>query len=109
MKTNRAREGLLVVLCLLCVSCSHILLTPKQTVLWALNVYNAQYDLYLKQASKTDLTEDEKVVLRVKRDVLIDLEAALNIATADISAGIPPDDEVQDDIVYLVNRLLEGL
>ena len=99
----------LMLMLFMCVSCASVVLTPKQTVLWALNVYNAQYDLYLKQASKTDLTEDEKVVLRVKRDVLVDLEAALNIATADISAGIPPDDEVQDDIVYLVNRLLEGL
>lgn len=90
-------------------SCAHIVLTPKQTVLWAANVYNAQYDLYVKQAQRADLTEDEKEVMRMKKELLSDLEQAIQLAEAAVKAGIDPDTETQENLVYLINRLLEDL
>jgi len=108
MLTHKKISAAVLVLFLF-VGCAQLSLTPKQTILWALNVYNAQYDLYVEQAAKPDLTEDEKEILRVKKTVLVDLEHALNLATADIQAGVTVDDEVQEDIKYLVNRLLEAL
>ena len=108
MLTHKKISAAVLVLFLF-VGCAQLSLTPKQTILWALNVYEAQYDLYVAQTANPDLTEEEKKILRVKKTILVDLEHSLNLATADIAADVPIDDEVQEDIKYLVNRLLEAL
>jgi hypothetical protein len=108
MKNRNYALSLLAVLVLL-VGCAHIILTPKQTVLWGMNVYNAQYDLYIKQVAREDLTEDEKEVLRTKKDILLDMEESINVGLSSLAIGENPDEETLDDLTYLVNRLLEDL
>ena len=105
---RRKNVGLgLALLFLLSAACAHIALTPKQTVLWGINVYNSQYDLYMKQAEREDLTEDEKEVLRLKKYILEDLYSVIIVCEAAINAGTTPPEEVQDDLIYLINRLVE--
>ena len=87
--------------------CAHIALTPKQTVLWGTNVYIAQYKLYLQQAAREDLTEDQKEVLRVKKDILTDMEAIIKVCNDAIDINEAPPEDMTEDLYYLINRLLE--
>jgi hypothetical protein len=88
-------------------ACTHLTLTPKQTVLWGVQVYNAQYDSYLKQAERDDLSEDEKDMLRLKKDILDDLHEVISLARTSMDLGNTPSDELRDDLIYLINRLVE--
>ena len=45
-------------------------MTPKQKATWMMGVYNAQYDDYKLKVSLPNLTNEEKSILRTKKDVL---------------------------------------
>lgn len=124
---KRKVASLFAFILLLC-SCSH--LTPAQQTLWAINVYRAQYDLYLdhvinpalpveEQAElrknpalikgnklNPNLSEEQKEVLRVKKDVLKELKPLVLMASDYSLTGKVPPKELQDQLTSLINRLL---
>jgi len=124
------RKRALLVFALLAVMCGCAGLTPAQKTLWALNVYQAQYDLYLDQVIAPDvtaeqrsifkenpslitgssinpnLTDDQRKVLRVKKQILIELKPLVLIAAEYQRTGQLPPSEVQAKLTELINRLV---
>jgi|MudIll2142460700_1097286.scaffolds.fasta_scaffold38865_7 hypothetical protein len=112
------------------VSCTH--LTPAQQTLWALNVYQAQYDEYLSMVINPalstdekaylkqnpaeitpnkinpDLTDEAKKMLRVKKEILIELKPLVIIAAEYHKSGKLPPDNLQATLTSLINRLLSA-
>lgn len=129
----RRRILTIIPLMLLIGSCVTTPLTPKQRVIWAANVYNAQYDLYLEQVLseeipyelrkslkenpslisqemvRTDLTEDQKDVLRVKKQILTELHPLLLMAASYADQGMVPPEELESNIIRLVNKLVSAI
>lgn len=113
----------------LSVGCS-VKLTPMQQTLWALNVYKAQYDLYLEQVINPDVTpeikaqlkkdpalikgkyinpdisDDQWEVLKVKQRILNELKPLVAMAANYHQAGELPPAEVQKQITDLINDLI---
>lgn len=129
-----SRPVYLLPLLALLASCSWIQsqqLSPERQLLWSLNVYNAQYQLYLDQVINPDLddaeknvlranpdlikgdklrpgiTEDEWKILRVKKDILVELKKVVLLTEEYHKTGTLPPAEVQREITNLINRLLE--
>lgn len=113
------------------MACSCAGLTPAQRTLWALDVYENQYNMYLDAAidpsltaSQRDvlkadpeligpgfinpnLTESQKEILRVKKQILIELKPLVIMAGDYQITGKLPPDEVQRKMTELINRLVE--
>lgn len=105
-------------------------LTPAQQTLWATNVYLAQYDLYLEQVINPALTEDAKAalkkdpalitgdllnpdlseeqlkVLKVKKEILVELKPLVVMAIQLQQKGELPPADVQKKLAELINRLV---
>lgn len=105
-------------------------MTPKQNAAWMNNVYSRQYDLYLDQILKSDISsaerlslkgnprmitqdmlrtnfsEDEAKMLKTKKDIFVTVYPLLASYNDFVrSDGIPPV-ELEYQIVSLINRLL---
>jgi hypothetical protein len=126
----KRRVSQLFILALLLYGCAH--LTPAQQTLWALNVYKAQYDeylymvinpalstdekAYLKQNPaeitpdkiNPDLTDEAKKMLRVKKEILIELKPIVILAAEYQQSGKLPPDNMQATLTNLINRLLNA-
>ena len=70
--------------------------------------YAAQYDDYVAMAARTDLTEDQKRVLRVKKTVLTNLEILLTYYSEAVKSGGNPSAQYKAEIQPLTIRLLLG-
>lgn len=126
---KRSRNiGLAFLLVALVSGCVH--LTPAQQTLWALNVYDAQYNEYLDmtinpsldaetkaylRANPADikgdyinpgLTDEAKKMLRVKKELLIQLKPIVLMAADYHKSGKLPPADVQKTLTDLINRLL---
>jgi len=123
------KASLCLLVALLFASCS-TKLTPQQQVLWALNVYNAQYDLYLDQVIdpgiveedrnmlkenpelitsdmiRPDLSEEQREILREKKKVLIELHPIILTILELRSSGGELNAATQDRLTLLINRLI---
>lgn len=106
-------------------------LTPSQRVLWGLNVYQAQYRMYLDQVIAPDLSEEQKAVLRkdpslitgkyinqnltedqkkilnIKKDILIELKPLVLMAAEYNETGQLPPEDIQNKLTRLINKLVE--
>ncbi len=45
-------------------------MSPREKATWMMALYNTKYEEYVAAAAKPDLVEDERKVLRVKKDAL---------------------------------------
>ena len=81
-------------------------MTPKELSTWANGIYNAQYDNYEILAARTDLTEDYKVMLRKKKEILTELWPYLKLYTGYVDSGAVPTAELEAKIIGLVDRLI---
>jgi len=117
-------------------SCSFLrenTLTPKQTLYWAMSVYNSEWDSYIRRTIKPeyvdallnrrasdplptilkgmireDVSDEEWEVLKVKKNILEDAFPLIQITDEALMAGGMPPEETQDDLIYLINRLVGG-
>ncbi len=129
---QRGRLYILAV-ALICAIAACATLTPEQKTLWALNVYQAQYELYLDQVLDPSLTEDKKAAikadlslvtpeminqnisesqrdaLRVKKQILIELKPLVLMVAEYTKTGTLPPDDVQRKLTELINRLVGAL
>lgn len=71
-----------------------------------LSIYNAQYDDYLIQAKRTDLTEEEKKILRQKKEIMTEVYPAINLYAGYADSGALPDSDLETLIVSKLNQLL---
>lgn len=130
MRRRSLKPGLLLLFMVTLVSCAH--LTPAQQTLWALNVYQAQYDEYLTmtinpsldsetkaylRANPADikgdylnpnLTDEAKKMLRVKKEILVELKPIVLLAADYQKNGQLPPDNLQATLTSLINRLLQA-
>jgi hypothetical protein len=106
-------------------------LTPAQRTLWSLDVYQQQYDEYLSmtinpnldaetkaylKANPADikgeylnpnLSDEAKKMLRVKKEILIQLKPLVLMAAEYHTTGKLPTEDVQLKIAELLNKLVE--
>jgi hypothetical protein len=94
-----------ILLLLVIVSC--VGLTAAQRNLWSLDVYDAQYRAYEEAVKDPNLTEDQKEVLRVKKQVLIELKPLVLMAHEYHKTGQLPPEDVQRKLTELINKLVE--
>ena len=105
-------------------------LTPAQRTLWAIDIYLAEYDAYLeavidpsvspeiKARLKTDtslitpeflnpkLTDETRKMLRVKKEILIEMKPLVLLAEEYQRTGVLPTKDVTDELTKLANRLV---
>ena len=125
--------GIILIFCIgfMMQGCASLRLTPKQTVLWGMNVYNAQYDMYIDQVIsdeysteekqllkdnpsllagadlKKDLTDEQKEVLKVKREILVELYPIVQLSIDYVHSGSVPPGDLQETLVRLINKLVQ--
>ena len=129
LKRNRAIVPVILFAALL-AACAH--LTPAQQTLWALNVYQAQYDEYLTMTINPnldaetkaylranpadikgdylnpDLTDEARKMLRVKKEILIELKPLVLVAAECQRSGKLPPENLRATLTSLINRLLSA-
>lgn len=81
-------------------------MTPKERATWFLSVYNKQFKDTITMAKRTDLTEEQKEIVRAKKKVLAEVKPYLSIYTAAIDDGKLPAKETEDKIIELLNDLM---
>ncbi len=82
-------------------------MTPMETATWANGIYIAQYDSYMEKAAWVEnLTNEEKVLLRKKKSVLMELQPILKMYSEYVSTGRVPSRELENKIIHLIERLL---
>jgi hypothetical protein len=81
-------------------------MSPKEQAANLLGIYNRQYDLYLKQATAPDLTDEKREILRDKKKALTELYPFLDVYSDYAARGefAPADTEIV--VMRIVDRLL---
>jgi len=116
---------------LMIVLCSCVGLTPAQRTLWSISIYEGEYQRYLdtvidptistaeKDILKANpelitpdkinpnLTDDQKKMLRVKKEILIELKPIVIMAADYQITGQLPSSEIQAKLTDLINKLVE--
>lgn len=81
-------------------------MTPQEKVTYFMDVYNTQYEDYLIVSSQEGLTEDEKVLLRKEKKILIQLYDAINVYDAAIILAEGPSQDQEKVVLKFINDLL---
>ena len=71
-----------------------------------MSVYNAQYNDYQQVAATPDLSEDQKVILRVKRKTLTDVYPLIQMYISYSETGEIPIEGLEQSIMDHLNSLL---
>ena len=95
-------------ICMGLYNCAGKATTLRSTLYYSLSMYNQQYDDYVAQAARGDLTEPEKEVLRTKKAVLVELESKNKALKQYVDSGTIPVDTIEADVLRLVAKLLGG-
>jgi ABC-type glycerol-3-phosphate transport system substrate-binding protein len=80
-------------------------MTPKQKVTIMMGIYNAQYDDYKLKVAIPNLTEEEKQVLRTKKQVLTQVYPLIQSYDLIQAAGGTPTAEAEANIMQLLSNL----
>lgn len=80
-------------------------MTPKEKAIWMMSVYSAQAEDYKRMVKRPDLTNDQKAILRNKKDVAKKLWPLINTYRTYVNAGAVPTQEVEAEIIDLINDL----
>lgn len=81
-------------------------MSPQEKAVWMMSIYNAQYDDYLLQAAREDLTEDEKEILREKKRILVKIEEPIELYVGYADSGVLPAATLETLIMQNINLLL---
>lgn len=104
----------LILVLLALVGCAHVAekpwseRTPKEKAIWMDGIYNVQYDEYQVRAARADLLEDERKVMRVKKQIFIEIWPLLKSYSKYAEAGVVSPVELEMHIINLLNRLIYG-
>ena len=98
-----------VLLCFASASCQYLggakLETPKQKAAFYMGLYNDQYQDYKQKIALPDLTEDEKEILAVKKQVLSEVYPLITAYDLAIVEGGQDQEATEAEIKALFNRL----
>jgi hypothetical protein len=101
-----------VLLCLAFLSCTANVplvpvdeMPPEQKSGFFMSLYNREYKDYLSAAARTGLTEEQKTVLREKKDLLSRVYPMIETYSDYVAAGAMPDKATEEAIMQLLNRI----
>jgi hypothetical protein len=81
--------------------------SPKERATWMLGVYNAEYRDYMNVVARPDLSEEQKDLLKQKKQILTDLYPLIGLYSETVMTGaVVPDRGLEDQILALINQLL---
>lgn len=80
-------------------------MTPKERGAWFLGVYNSQDKDYRNMVARSDLTNDQKKVLRDKKVIMVQVYPMIKTYNTYIDSGAVPTKAVEDQIIQLINDL----
>jgi len=80
-------------------------MTSKERGAWFLGVYNSQDKDYRNMVARSDLTNDQKRVLRDKKIIMTQVYPIIKTYNTYIDSGAVPTKEVEDQIIKLINNL----
>ena len=80
-------------------------MTPKERATWFLGVYNAQDKDYRNMVARSDLTNDQKGILREKKKIMIQVYPMIKTYNIYIGSGAVPTKATEDQIIELINDL----
>jgi hypothetical protein len=80
-------------------------MTPKEKATFFMSVYNSQAEDYKAMIAKPNLTNEQKQVLRKKKEVLTQVYPLIQSYTTYVDAGAVPSPEVEASITDLINEL----
>lgn len=92
-------------------ACSTVSLNQQKAALWILKVYNAEYDAYLVEAAKSDLSSEKRIILRKKKALLTEADPLIDVYVAYVETGQMPINQsigaVEDRLIDIINKLVE--
>ena len=80
-------------------------MTPKERGAWFLGIYNSQDKDYRNMVARSDLTNDQKKVLRDKKAIMVQVYPMIKTYNTYIDSGAVPTKAVEDQIIQLINDL----
>jgi hypothetical protein len=80
-------------------------MTPKEKMAFLYKSYNKQYDDYKVQVLKPNLTENEKVVLRARKEAMVKVYPLIQAADLAIVEGKPFDSANEKLIIDYLRKL----
>ena len=93
-------------------------MNPQEKAVWMMGVYNSQYADYMsvngfalnaegswEEVREVNLTDEQKEVLRKKRQMLTDAYPLITTYEALVASGKVPDREAEQQIVDLLNQM----
>ena len=113
--------------------CASVRLTPEQTALYSVSVYNDEYNRYIAdfvhpdytveqvktlqgdpsklilEMMNPDLTQEQRESLQLRKKILVELHPLVNITKKKMQTGTLPDKDVQELMKRLLTELLEGV
>lgn len=98
---------------LLLASCSTLQspddMSPTDVAIWANRTYVMEYDTYVHEINKGNLTPLKVEALRKKRQILTDLYPYLMTLNTYIESGTVPEQEITEIVIDLVYKLTDGM
>lgn len=80
-------------------------MTPKEKMIFLYKSYNKQYKDYKIQVAKTNLTENEKIILRGRKDALTKIYPLIQSADLALIEGKPFDPTNEKLIIDYLRQL----
>ena len=81
-------------------------MAPKEKGVWMMSIYNGQYADYQAQATRIDLNEAQKKILREKKEIMTEVYPLILTYVGYAESGIIPSVSLETMIVTNLERLL---
>jgi len=78
----------------------------KEKATWMMDIYIAEHDDYEVQAARTDLSKDEKEVLRAKKKIMVKVYPSIKAYTKYAETGVIPIEDLETIIIQNIDELL---
>lgn len=110
------KKGMTVMAALLCVgllaNCTYNVplktvdqMEPKQKAGFFLSIYNKEFDNYKAVAARPDLTEEQRVMLRKKKEALVKVYPMIETYADYVAAGAMPSKASEEAIIKLLDEI----
>ena len=104
------KKIIVALMCLMLASCAAgdlDGLNHKQRGVLFADVWAAQYDAYIDSQEDLLLTSDERQIMRVKRDILVESKPWLVLYLSYAERGVVPPDELADNLTMAITKLIK--
>ena len=110
----RQRSTILMLVTLLLFGCTFTpkinnwaKLTPKGRLTVAMHIYNQEYDSYVAEVKKPNLTEKEKEILRLKKEALTKLYGVIGTYKSYVLTGDVPPTWLEQNLLDAMQTILD--